>query len=80
MYVYIFSANSIGIIYKINHNNKEEERRSGTTTTGVSQKDLQINGKKRKRKKAEKLVEYRTCALQACSGDSDKLDKTTLTD
>ena len=45
MYIYIFSATSISIIYKLNQNNYKEERRSGTTGIGVTQKHLQI-GKK----------------------------------
>ena len=54
MYVYIFSATSISVIYKINQNNNEEERSSGTKRTGVSQKDLQINEKTEKVKNAKR--------------------------
>ena len=65
--VYIFSKTSISIIYKTKQNNSEEERRSGTTGTGVSQKDLQINEKNRKKETLIRLSE------KACSGGSDKL-------
>ena len=48
MYVYIFFAILISVIYNINQNNNE--RRSGTTGTGISQTDLQINEKTEKEK------------------------------
>ena len=63
MYVYIFSATSISIIYKINQNYNEKERRSATTGTGISQNDLQINEKNEK--KAKKLDEKMMRTFQA---------------
>ena len=47
VYIFIFSATSIGIIYKINHNNNEEEILCGTT----GKKDLQINEKEQNAEK-----------------------------
>ena len=66
MYVYIFSATLISVIYKINQNNNET--RSGTTGTGIGQTDLQINEKTEKEKNAKKLVEKRTRALNEFKG------------
>ena len=57
MVVYVFRHFNQYIFTGFNKNNKEEERSSGTTGTGVSQKDLQISKKQKKKKNAKKLVE-----------------------
>ena len=55
--VYIFQHFNQYISKEFNKNINEEERSSRTTRTGVSQKDLQISKKQKKKKNAKKLVE-----------------------